>query len=79
MISRKELNFLFYCNSYLKFQAFAGVDENKNHKQHKEDMVEDSTNDESNNSSKKTNNNITLQSNDMVFYFLLFLVYWCLI
>ncbi|KAL3019478.1 hypothetical protein AAZX31_05G086000 [Glycine max] len=46
--------------------TFAGVDENKNHKQHKEDMVEDSTNDESNNSSKKTNNNITLQSNDMI-------------
>ncbi|TKY55690.1 OTU domain-containing protein 3 [Spatholobus suberectus] len=43
-----------------------GYDENANHKQHKEAMVEDSTNEESNNSSKKTNNNITSQPNDKI-------------
>nr|KYP44921.1 OTU domain-containing protein 3 [Cajanus cajan] len=43
-----------------------GQDENENHKQHKEDMVEGSTNDESTNSSKKTNDNITWQSNDKI-------------
>lgn len=75
----KNWIFLFYCNSYLKFLACAGHDENENHKQHKEDMVEESTNDESNNSSKKTNTYTTLQPNDKVLYFLLFLVYWCLI
>ncbi|KAH1202610.1 OTU domain-containing protein 3 [Glycine max] len=43
-----------------------GHDENENHKQHKEDMVEESTNDESNNSSKKTNTYTTLQPNDKI-------------
>ncbi|CAJ1942853.1 unnamed protein product [Sphenostylis stenocarpa] len=43
-----------------------GHDENENHKQHKEDKVEDSTNDESNSCSKKTNDNITLQPNDKI-------------
>lgn len=46
--------------------ACAGHDENENHKQHKEDMVEESTNDESNNSSKKTNTYTTLQPNDKI-------------
>ncbi|XP_061363618.1 OVARIAN TUMOR DOMAIN-containing deubiquitinating enzyme 7 isoform X2 [Gastrolobium bilobum] len=43
-----------------------GCDKNENHEQHKEDMVEDSTNDESNNSSRKTDDNITLQPNDKI-------------
>ncbi|RDY00880.1 OTU domain-containing protein 3, partial [Mucuna pruriens] len=43
-----------------------GHDENEKHMQHKEDMVEDSTNDESNNGSEKTNDNITLQPNDKI-------------
>ncbi|KAJ1389112.1 hypothetical protein SESBI_38568, partial [Sesbania bispinosa] len=46
-----------------------GHDENENHEQHKEDIVEDSTNDESNTSSRKTNDNIKLQPNDKVFRF----------
>ncbi|XP_027346979.1 OTU domain-containing protein 3 isoform X2 [Abrus precatorius] len=39
-------------------------DENNDHKQHKEDMVEDSTNDESNDSSRKINDNIALQRDE---------------
>ncbi|KAK7263161.1 hypothetical protein RJT34_30746 [Clitoria ternatea] len=43
-----------------------GHDENENHKQHKEDIAKDTTNEESNNSSRKTNDNITLQPNDKI-------------
>lgn len=76
---RKEMKILFYCNSYLKFQVCTDHDESEDIKQHKEDKVEGSTNNDSNNSSKKTNANITMQPNDKVLYFLLFLVYWCFI
>ncbi|XP_057419835.1 OVARIAN TUMOR DOMAIN-containing deubiquitinating enzyme 7 isoform X2 [Lotus japonicus] len=47
-----------------KPDSLPGHDENKNHDQHKEDLLEDSSDDESNNSSSKTNDNITLPKND---------------
>ncbi|XP_027193013.1 OVARIAN TUMOR DOMAIN-containing deubiquitinating enzyme 7 isoform X2 [Cicer arietinum] len=49
----------------LQSQASAnGCDVNENHEKHKENIVQDNTNDESNNNSRKTNDKITLQQND---------------